>query len=156
MSNTFEDMVTTYVPRVVDAFKLTFAYHLIMDHVDIANTANPLIITITLVVVTLLDMRLLHYISMIVKHMDEHMATHTVERNTPPSFVTYTYVCTKLVYFLLNDAADIMVNCFAVLIGAVLLNIQPDTEQVTLLPRIMLAMVVLAYFWYVMYAYKIV
>lgn len=47
----FNKMLASYEPLVTSAFKLTFAYHLIIDYVDITTSTNPIVVTLTLVVV---------------------------------------------------------------------------------------------------------
>lgn len=101
-------------------------------------------------------MKLLHFVESIIKMMEHEMKTHPIRRDGKPSLVRYTYVAVRLLEYLLKDSADIMVNCFAVLIGAILLRIQPADDEVSLLPRILFALVVLAYYFYLGYGIHII
>ena len=101
-------------------------------------------------------MKLLHFVESTIKMMEHEMKTHPIRRDGKPSLARYTYVAVRLLEYLLKDGADIMVNCFAVLIGAILLRIQPGDDEVSLLPRILLALVVLAYYFYLGYGIRLI
>ena len=75
---------------------------------------------------------------------------------TQPRLTELLYTPTKALRDITNAAIQILDQCFGVLIGLVVIRIQPDTENITLVARIGVVLVMYTYYWVLMYGIHLV
>lgn len=140
-------------PTVSRTFKFAFAYQVVMNKLDITTAANALIVTTTLAIVVGMVVKLSRFVGMCITSMENYIATTTRSNPPMPSLIEYLITPTRLLHFVLRDCADLLANCFAVLMGTIILGIQPDDEFVSLVFRILLALMVLSFYWMLGFAF---
>lgn len=70
--------------------------------------------------------------------------------------VSHLYVPLKLLRFLVKDGTDLIAQCFAVLVGGIILDVQPSGHNISFMYRVLLALLVLSYYWFLLYSIKLI